>query len=159
MDKLLALLEVLAANWKRVLLGGIILVTAIVVIMGLLKSFVFNKLKNKLIRKVALAFSSIALVFPAVAIYMWLNHINFHAYYLPGCGFAAVATVITYWLYENTALRELIHYLGSNTLLRVSKFLYTSLTEGHTDNNLNATLAKGTKKDLADAERDDLFKL
>ena len=115
--KMTNIVSVLLANWKTALIGGVVVVSAIIVIMGALK-FLFNKIKNKYLRKTLLAFSSVLLAMPATAIYFASAHISFHYYWI-GYGMTAVATIITYWLYENTCLRELIQKIGTLTIGKV----------------------------------------
>ena len=116
MDKLIFVIELILANWQRVLTGGVILTSAIIFLVGTLKKVgLFDKIKNKLLRKVVLSFTSIVLVFPATALYFVADGINFD-YYWYGCAGAAVATIITYWLYENTALRDGIGFIGEKTV-------------------------------------------
>lgn len=124
-------LKILLANWKRALVGGVIVVSAIIVLMGILKTGVINKIKNKLVRKVVLAFGSIALVLPCTALYFVGDGINFDHYWL-GCAMNAVAVILTYWLYENTALRNLIHKIGSVTLGKFVKYIANRIVSNGT---------------------------
>lgn len=103
--------SLLFANWQRALLGGVIVSSTVIVLLGVLKKFLINKISNKLVRKVILAFSSVLLVFPLTALYFLGDEINFDHYWL-GSGMNAVLTILVYWLYENTALRDLIHKIA-----------------------------------------------
>lgn len=105
----------LLANWQQALTGGIILACSIIVLMGILKKLALGKIKNKLLRKVVLSFSSVVLVFPMTALYFISDSISFD-YYWVGSALIAVMTVITYWLYENTGCRNLIDLIGNKTL-------------------------------------------
>lgn len=118
MDKLIFVIELILANWQRVLTGGVILTSAIIFLIGVLKKAkVYDKITNKGLRKVVLAFSSIVLVFPAVALYFVADGINFD-YYWYGCAGASIATILTYWFYENTQLRSLIDFIGEKTVYK-----------------------------------------
>ena len=101
----------LLANWQRALLGGVIVSSTVIVLLGVIKKFLINKISNKLVRKVILAFSSVILVFPLTALYFLGDEINFDHYWL-GSAMNAVLTILVYWLYENTALRDLIHKIA-----------------------------------------------
>lgn len=128
MEKLMFICEQACLSWQLVLTGGIIVTSAIIFLLGMLKKVVFDKIKNKLLRKVALSFSSVILVFPFTAIYIVSNNIPFD-YYWWACGGAAIATVITYWLYENTGLRNLIYLIGKITVGKCVAVLYEAFTE------------------------------
>lgn len=109
--------SVFLANWETALIGGVIVVSAVIVIMGALK-FLFNKIKNKYLRKFLLSFSSVLLAMPATAIYFVSSGISFDYYWI-GYAMTAFATIIAYWFYENTCLRELIQKIGTLTIGRL----------------------------------------
>ncbi len=119
-------LSVLFAHWGQALIGGVILVSAIIVIMGILKKAIIGKIENKLLRKVVLSFTSILLVFPCTAIYFASDKISFD-YYWYACALMCVATILTYWLYENTCLRNLISVIGNKVILRYLAVLLSPL--------------------------------
>lgn len=102
-------------NLTDVLLEVLIMVSAVIVLLGVLKKFIFNKIQNKLLRKIVLSILSIALVFGAVAVNFLIEKISFD-HYLIYAGFCSVATIIIYWLYENTGLRDGLHKIGSLAL-------------------------------------------
>lgn len=111
----------LLANWRQALVGGTIVICAVIVIMGLIKNL-FDKVPYRLLRKFLLAFTSIVLVLPISAIYFVCAGINYK-YFLGSYALLSVATIVTYWLYENTCLRELIHKIGSLTIGRFIGFI------------------------------------
>jgi hypothetical protein len=94
------------------------MVSAIIVIIGILKPFLFNKIKCKQARKSALAFTNVFLSFCATAIYFLIRDINWELYWLASL-ITSVACIITYWLYENTCLRNAIQKLIT---LAIDKF-------------------------------------
>ena len=97
---------------EEIVTAVIIMVSAVIVFMGILKAVLFNRIKNKHIRCVALSFTSIALMYGVVALYFAINAYNFKWFWL--CGTAvSIAMIVTYWLYENTQLRAGIHKIGS----------------------------------------------
>lgn len=129
--------DLLLANWQKALYGGIIVVSAVIVIMGILK-VAFNKINNKLLRKFLLSFSSVVLVLPVTAIYFAGAGINFD-YYWVGYGLCAFATIIVYWLYENTCLRDLIHKIGSLSIAKFTSYAANRITgNGNVGNDLSA---------------------
>lgn len=110
------------ANWQRALLGGLIVVSAVITIMGILKKAIIDRIPNKLVRKIVLAFSSVVLVFPLTALYFVGDKINFDHYWV-GCALNASATIIVYWLYENTGCRNLFHKVGNITIGKLVKYI------------------------------------
>ena len=152
--------KLVLTDWYRFLIGGIIVVCAIIVLEGLLKKALLGKIKIKLLRKVILALMSIVLVFPATAIYFVSDKIPFD-YYWYGCVVVACLTIITYWLYENTALRDVIAFIGNNTVLKFFIVLINAIKNPNKDikTELYAT-NKQLKKTVKDKlEKTDLSKL
>lgn len=105
----------LKENWETFWLIGVIMVSAITVLIGLLKPILFNKIKIKALRKTCLAFSNVALCFIGNAILFFANNLNFDIYYHSSFA-TAIVSILWYWLYENTCLRDLIHKIGSVVL-------------------------------------------
>lgn len=104
-------------NWQDVTWGCIVVVSAIIFIVGLFKKPLFNKIPNKLVRKVVLSFVSIILVIPATCIMCVADGQGFE-YYWAIVLQNSVATIVTYWLYENTLFRNLISYIGKKAVAR-----------------------------------------
>ena len=98
--------------------------SAVIVIMGVLKKFLFDKVQNKLVRKVLLAFTSVFLSFIGTLIYFLADGINFD-YYGIGSALNAVLTIVMYWLYENTLLRNFVQYVGEKAISAALKFILT----------------------------------
>lgn len=117
MDAFKDMLSALAANWQEALIGGVIVVCAIIVFVGVLKKIIFNKISNKLVRKVVLAFTSVVLAMPATALYFVGAQVNFE-YYWYASAMVAILTILGYWLYENTGLRNAISYIGTNVVIK-----------------------------------------
>jgi hypothetical protein len=114
--------------WSFVLLA-FIMVSALIVFIGLfIKPFVKKLITNGAVRGSLMAFTSIAMSFASVAVTFWVHEWNF-AYYLWVAGAFSVWTVFVYWLYENTHLREGIHWVGSFILKKFTGLEVKSLTE------------------------------
>ncbi len=128
MEKLVFVLQFCVTNWQMVLTGGIILTCAIIFLMGVLKKFIVGKIGNKLLRKVALSFLSLIMVFPATALYFVSESVPF-GYYWYACAGVAILTVLTYWIYENTGLRNLIDLIGEKTVGKWVAVLIEAFTE------------------------------
>lgn len=110
-------------NWHRAVMGGIIVTCSVIFLMGIFKKFVFNRVHNKLVRKVLLYFCSIALVFPTTALYFVSDGISF-TWYWWGCLLAAMLMIVIYSLYENTCLRDGIDFVGGLVVNKWLKVIY-----------------------------------
>ncbi len=135
--------KVLLANWHRAAMGGIIVACSVIFLMGVLKKFVFNKVQNKLARKVLLAFGSVVMTFPITALYFVTDSINFRWYWY-GCAMTALLTIVTYWLYENTGLRNLIGVIGELTVNKWLKVIYVAFMNKAENTALKNQLAMTT---------------
>lgn len=143
-------IQVALANWQRAVIGGAIVVSSLIVFLGALKSIVFDRVKNKYVRKSLLAFTSLALILPFTAIYFLIDRINFD-YYWVACIILAPTVIVVYWLYENTNLRELIKKIGEKTWSSWFASFAASIVE---ENNKKAqekvlSTSKETKKYIA----------
>jgi Ca2+/Na+ antiporter len=105
--------------WQELAVVGAIMVSAIIVLMGILKPIAFNRIPYKALRKSALALSNVFLSFVATAIYFVIRDINWELYVLASL-ITSVACIVTYWLYENTHLREGIHKLGDLAIDKIA---------------------------------------
>lgn len=151
----------LLANWQQALTGGVIVSCSIIVIMGLLKKYWLGKIKNKLLRKVVLSFSSVALAFPVTALYFVSDNISFD-YYWVGSALTALMTIFTYWLYENTGCRNVIELIGNKTLGKwffvIREAYITKKDNKALQNSLAMTteeLKEEIKKDIKHQVKDD----
>jgi hypothetical protein len=107
-------------NAEKLWVVGAIMVSAIIFLVGTLKYFAFDKIKNKDLRKSVVAFSNIALSFGATSLYFLIEHINWRWYWV-GAVITSITCIVIYWFYENSHLRELIHKIGS---FAIDKFAY-----------------------------------
>jgi hypothetical protein len=135
------------ANWQRALLGGIIVVSVVIVLLGCLKGALINKITNKLARKIILAFSSVVLVFPLTALYFVVDGINFDHYWL-GSAMNVVLTILAYWAYENTALRDFIHWVGKTVINKFTHYFVLRVTDVDNTQRANTTVLKETMGNL-----------
>ena len=114
------MLYLFGANYQDIIVCGLIMVSAIIVAIGLLKPLLFNKIPNKHIRKVALALSNVAACFLTVLVYFLICGISLENY-LTAAIALSLACIVTYWFYENTCLRNLIGVVGGIVLKKVLK--------------------------------------
>ena len=144
METLELIFHILMANWQRAITGGIIVACAVIFIMGILKKALLGKITNKLLRKVVLSFASLILTFPATALYFVGDNISFRWYWY-GCALMCVLTILTYWLYENTGLRDLITLIGRNTVGKYATVLIAALAAGKGNADTKSQLTKTTE--------------
>ena len=122
-----SVLEIFRANYNDILVCGVIMVSAIIVAIGLLKPLLFNKIPNKHVRKAALALTNVAACFGTVFVYFFINGYGYEHYIAASVALSA-SCIITYWLYENTCLRDLIGVIGNIVLRRVLKVSIFAVT-------------------------------
>ena len=148
-------------NTEEIFTAVIVMVSAVIVLMGILKTVLFNRIKSKGIRCVALSFSSLAIMYAAVAVYFLINTIDFKYYAICG-SLVCVAMIVIYWFYENTYLRAGIHKIGSFVISTLFAKITAKVkgvadsTEkigGAIDDMLKSTMSKSENK------KDDLKKL
>lgn len=139
--------DFIVANWQNLLLGCIIVFSAVIVVMGILKKAVFNKIANKLVRKILLAFGSVILSLPFTALYDVADGIPFDYYWVDAI-VNAVATVLAYWLYENTGLRNFIGYIGKKALCVFVKIFANTIDTEKPDVKLIQSQVNDLKKEV-----------
>ena len=111
-------LSLYGAHYKDIIVYGLIMVSAIIVAIGLLKPILFNRIPNKHVRKVALALTNVATCYLTVLVYFLVCGISLEFYVIAATALS-VTCIVTYWLYENTCLRNLIGLIGSMALRKV----------------------------------------
>lgn len=121
------MLKYFAAHYNDIIVNVVIMVSAVIVAIGILKPFIFNRITNKHVRKAVLAFSNVAGCFIAALIYFLVRDWNFAHYPLAALALSVVC-VMTYWLYENTCLRNLIEVVGGIALRKALSILGTAVT-------------------------------
>lgn len=148
-DWIVSLTDYIFSNWQSLLVGGLVVMGVVIFLMGVLKKLVFNRLQNKLLRKVILSFFSLILVLPATVLSILYNKFDmdyFWVFYTVN----AFGTIIVYWFYENTGLRNLLALIGKNTVLKLfqSENREDAMSEA---NEEAAQMLKGyDEKDLED---------
>lgn len=111
-------LNYILSNWQAILVGGAVIVGVVVFLMGLFKKFIGNRIHNKMLRKTVLSFLSLAIVPPITALYTFYNGWAWDMYWL-NCVLYAVSTIVVYWFYEGTHLREMLGLIGAVTVGKV----------------------------------------
>lgn len=121
-------LPIFGANYQDILVCGMIMVSAIIVAIGLLKSVLINKIKNVKLRGSILAFTNVAACYLTVLVYFLVKGFSLEFYAVAATSLAFLS-IVTYWLYEYTRLRDLIGLIGSIALRKVMKVSLFALTE------------------------------
>lgn len=127
-EQLRLAVALLMGNLKENIITGVIMVSAIIVFIGLLKPLLFDRIKCKPLRKAAIAFSDIVVCLAATAVAFWVNGLSF-GYYLYAAIVVFLATIVVYWFYENTCLRNLIQKIGSIMLTKAAQIATGFLTD------------------------------
>ena len=127
LDNIYNVLSIFGAHYQNIIVCGLIMVSAIIVAIGLLKPVLFDKIESKCIRKAALSFSSVALCFLVMFVVFLTKHFNFQYYLVASFGLS-VCCIVTYWFYENTCLRNLIATIGGIVLKKMLKVSLFALT-------------------------------
>ena len=135
-------------NLEFYLYGSIAVICSVIVLMGGLKLALVNKVQNKLVRRLILAFSSIAMVFPATYFSCWLSGVGFSRYWQLFV-LNALGTILTYWLYENTGLRNLINIVGKTAILKIILAF-----SKHSENKDVKTSREEAKKEVANLTKE-----
>lgn len=105
-------------NFNDIIVCGVIMVSAIIVAIGLLKPLLFNRIANKHLRGSVIAFTNVAACFGTLFVYFLINGISFDHYVIASVALS-VSCIVTYWLYEFTRLRDLINLIGGIVLRKV----------------------------------------
>lgn len=122
------------------LIGGAVLVGVIIFLVGILKTAIFNRITNKALRKTILALTSVALVAPGTLVLMLYEGIDLERFWVM---FAvhAVCTIVVYWLYENTHVRDLVNLIGQSTV----KKIFVAVASGKSSGQVYAEVKNETK--------------
>lgn len=99
-------------NPKASLLEVLMLVSIIIFLVGCIKPLIKN-IKNNNLKKVVLSFSSLIVTLPVVLVYFWIKHYSYNLYWFYYI-IVSISTIILYWFYENTLLRNLFNLLNQS---------------------------------------------
>lgn len=147
------MLRFFGANYQDVMVSVVIMVSAIIAVIGILKPIVYNRIKNKNIRKAALAFSNIFACFGSAIVYFLIEGWNLKYYFAASLALS-VCCIVTYWLYENTCLRNLIGLIGGIALRKFDGIAKLALTTDDVEQvkteikNATVQLKATTKQEL-----------
>lgn len=135
------------SNWKECLVGSVIVVSVVIFLVGCLKKSC--KRLSKPLRKTLLFVTSLALVAPLTLGHMYLKNWGFNHFWVM-YAINALTLVASYAGYENLHIREALHWIGRNTVLRLFDAVYKAF---HSEKeNTNTVLIQSTKQALSEAE-------
>lgn len=150
------------ANFQDFFVGGVIVASTTIVLMGFLKKFVFNRIANKLVRKCVLSFSSLVVCLVVTFCFLVGNGLPAERFFFV-YAVNAISTIITYWFYENTGLRNLITFIGDKTIKKYIGIAYNAINGADANTTkvklieANAYLKSSVKKELkAKKDKSDL---
>lgn len=140
-DWIIATGDYILSNWQTVLIGGACAVSIVVFVLGFIKPFIKRWIHNAVLRKVILAWLSVLLNIPATAVSVWVEGLPEDQFWTLTV-INAVATILVYFVYENTALRDGLHWLGKKILTLLCKqYVNPSQTKGDIHNEVEELLA------------------
>lgn len=144
------MLDFFNGNQNEIIKTVIIMVSAVIVFMGILKGILFNRIKNKDIRCVALFVSSVAIMFAVVAGYFYIQGLDFNYFPQHGAVVSGIM-IVMYAMYENTKLRKGIHAIGSFVIKTIFNKFASKVNEVASStemigNSLDAMLKKNETK-------------
>ena len=144
------------AHSTDIIVSVVIMVSAIIVAIGFLKPILFDRIKNKELRKVALAVSNVAASFISAFGYFVKEGWDFKYYVLASLALT-VACIITYYVYETIpGMRKLIGGLGAAAIGKVFNVALLAATTND-DNVVKAEFQNATVE-LKDTTRQELKK-
>lgn len=105
--------------YQDIIVSVVIMVSAIIFVIGLLKPIIFDKIRNKDLRKCALALANIAGCFVASMFYFLKNGWDFK-YYTVASLALTIASIVIYYLYETIPyVRKVIGGIGYSAISKV----------------------------------------
>ena len=131
LENIKSFFQMVVADWQNFLLGGIVIVSAIIVAIGIIKPLITKKFTNAHAKKGILAGLDVVFSFAGTALQFWVTEMPFNHYVVASI-MHLVATIVVYWLYENTSLRDVIHTIGSAALSGVRSVVVSNFAKGNT---------------------------
>lgn len=111
--------DYLMSDIQDLFVGGVIVVGVVIVLMGALKSLKpIKTIKNDTFRKVLLAWLSIILTVGLTTLSVYLNEFK-EDHFWALCIVNSIGTVLIYWVYENTAVRNFVEWVGKHTIIKL----------------------------------------
>lgn len=122
LEHLASFWDALKPNFNDFVIEGVIMISAIITILGILKKFLFNKIKNKAVRKFLLSITSLVFVFVGTGAKFIIKSTPFADYLLYAIAYS-LGTIVIYWFYESFGIRLGLHEIGKLTLNKLWKLV------------------------------------
>lgn len=145
-DWILTITDYILSNWQTVLTGGIYAVSIVIFVLGCLKPLIKRWVGNSTLRKVIFAWLSVLLNVPATALSFWVEEFpSEHFWTLMVVN--TIGTILVYFVYENTALRNALHWFGKKLLtILFTQFVSPTQTKKELKKEVEELLANPTGK-------------
>lgn len=114
-DWILMATDYILSNWQTVLTGGIYAVSIVIFVLGCLKPLIKRWVGNSTLRKVIFAWLSVLLNIPATALSFWVEGLPSEQFWTL-MAVNTIGTILVYFVYENSALRDGLHWFGKKLL-------------------------------------------
>ena len=114
-DWIIATMDYILSNSQTVLMGGVYAVSIVIFILGCLKPWIKRWVGNSTIRKIIFAWLSVLFNIPATAVSLWIEGFP-QEHFWTLMVINTIGTILVYFVYENTALREGLHWLGKKII-------------------------------------------
>lgn len=121
-EHLVSFWEALKPNFSDFVIEGVIMIYTIISTLGFFKWLLFDKIKNKTVRKVLLSLTSLILVFAGTGVKFLIKGTPFTDYLFYAIAYA-IATIVIYWVYESFGIRTGLHKIGNLTLNKLWKLV------------------------------------
>ena len=95
------------------------MVSAIIVLLGIVKFFTLDKIRNETVRDILTSLASLGLCFAGVFGLFWVKGISYDYYWVVSA-IMCVITILVYWAYAHLGFKPFIHWLGTKVLTKVS---------------------------------------
>lgn len=128
------------SDWRNLMIGGLAVVSVVIFLMGCVKIQLKKSIRNDKIRALILAWGSVVLTLPITALsIIWRGYdpSNFWGIFTV----YALETILVYWLYEFTALREALGWIAG-----LGKRLLKKLSSAKSREEINKILSDNDKE-------------
>lgn len=145
-DWILMTTDYILSNWQTVLTGGIYAVSIVIFILGCFKPLIKRWITNPILRKVIFAWLSVLLNVPATALSFWIEGFpSEHFWTLMITNI--IGTILVYFVYENSALRDGLHLVGKKLLtILFTQYVNPTQTKKELQKEVEELLANPSNK-------------
>lgn len=161
-ENLAKMAELAIEHWQEVVVAFCVIVCVNIFLVGAIKTFLLNKIENKLLRKAACFTLSLLLLAGIEALYFVIKDVTFNVYFY---GYAALVPVeiVVYAGYENWGLRDFVDWVAKKTIVKIVPILAKNFKKGEKDKaelvNALTGAEKETKNKISETVDADLVNL